>query len=82
MDSKKHSGVIALFNQYIIKAGFFPKELSKYLPKAKDIREDSDYGDFVEITEEDAKTQMKRAKKFVEEAEKTVQKIIKESERE
>jgi len=63
MDSKKHSGVIALFNQYIIKAGFFPKELSKYLPKAKDIREDSDYGDFVEITEEDAKTQMKRAKK-------------------
>ena len=80
MDSSKHSGVIALFNQHIIKGGLFPKELSKYLPKAKDIREDSDYGDFVEITEEDAQTQIKRAKKFVEEAEKAMQMITKESE--
>ncbi|MFQ6083464.1 MAG: HEPN domain-containing protein [Candidatus Aminicenantia bacterium] len=26
LDSSKHSGVIALFNQYIIKTGLFPKE--------------------------------------------------------
>jgi len=75
-DSSKHSGVIALFNQYIIKAGLFPKELSRFLPKAKDIREDADYGDFVEITEEDAQIQLKNAKKFTEEAEKTMQKMI------
>jgi len=78
MDSSKHSGVIALFNQHIIKTGHFPREISKFLPRAKDIREDADYGDFVEITEEDAQTQLERAKKFVEEAEVTMQKMIQE----
>jgi len=35
LDSSKHSGVIALFNQHIIKMGLFPKDLSKFLSKAK-----------------------------------------------
>ena len=76
MDSSKHSGVIALFNQHIVKAELFPKKISKFLPKAKDIREDADYGDFVEITEEDAQTQIRRAMQFVEEAEKVSQDMI------
>jgi len=46
----------------------------------KDIREDAAYGDFVEITEEDAQTQLERAKKFVKEAEVTMQKMIQEAE--
>ena len=75
LDSSKHSGVIALFNQHIIKAGFFPKELSRLLPKAKLIRENADYGDFTEITEEDAKNQLENAKKFLEEAERTMQEM-------
>ena len=76
IDSSKHSGVIALFNQHIVKVELFPKEISKFLPKAKDIREDADYGDFVEITEEDAQTQIRRAMQFVEEAKKTIQIMI------
>lgn len=76
MDSSKHSGVIALFNQHIVKEGLFSKEISKFLPKAKDIREDADYGDFVEINEEDAQTQLNRAIKFVEDAEKTTHGMI------
>jgi len=76
LDSSKHSGVIALFNQHIIKMGLFPKDLSKFLSKAKDIREKADYGDFVEITEEDAQIQLKNAKRFIEEAEKTLQRMI------
>lgn len=76
VDSSKHSGVIALFNQHIVKVELFPKEISKFLPKAKDIREDADYGDFVEITEEDAQTQIRRAMQFVEEAKKTIQIMI------
>jgi uncharacterized protein (UPF0332 family) len=66
MDSSKHSGVIALFSQQIIKPGFFPKELSIFLRVAKRMREDVDYGDFVEITKEDAQMQLKHARKFVE----------------
>jgi uncharacterized protein (UPF0332 family) len=76
MDSSKHSGVISLFNQHIVKGGLFPKEISKFLPKAKDMREEADYGDFVEITEDDAQIQIRRAVQFVEEAEKTTQDII------
>ena len=68
--------MIALFNQHIIKMGLFPKDLSKFLSKAKDIREKADYGDFVEITEEDAQIQLKNAKRFIEEAEKTLQRMI------
>jgi len=77
-DSSKHSGVIALFNQYIIKPGIFLKEYSKFLRDAKRMREDADYSDFVEITEEDAQIQLENAKKFVGEAEKTMKKITSE----
>jgi len=82
MDSSKHSGVIALFNQHIVKEGLFSREISKFLPKAKDIRENADYGDFVEITEEDAQTQIRRAMQFVEEAEKTTQDMLRGNENE
>ncbi|MEW6686855.1 MAG: HEPN domain-containing protein [Candidatus Edwardsbacteria bacterium] len=75
-DSSKHSGVIALFSQYIIKPGLFSKELSKFLRDAKRIRENADYGDFVEIRKEEAQTQLENARKFVREAEKTLQKMV------
>lgn len=78
LDSSKHSGVIALFNQHIVKTKLFPKEISKFLGRAKDMRENADYGDFVEIIEEDAQIQIERAKKFVNEAESVISKIITE----
>jgi len=80
LDSSKHSGVISLFNQHVIKAGLFPKELSKFLLGAKRVREDADYGDFVEITEEDARSQIDHAQRFVEEAEKTLLRMIEDAE--
>lgn len=76
LDSSKHSGVISLFNQYIVKTGLFPKEFSRFLSEAKEMREDADYGDFVKISEEDAKNQIDNAKKFVEEAERTLLRVI------
>ncbi len=78
LDSSKHSGVISLFNRYIVKEGFFPKELSKLLPTAKNIREDADYRDFVEISKEDAEHQIKNAERFINQAEKTMMKMIEE----
>ena len=79
LDSSKHSGVIALFSQHIIKPGLFPKELSKFLRKGKRLRENADYGDFVEITKEDAQTQLEHAKEFVGEAENSLQEMIKDA---
>lgn len=76
LDSSKHSGVIALFNQHIVKVGLFSKEFSRHLPKAKRIREEADYGDFVKITQEDAQIQLNNAQDFAEEAKKRLQEMI------
>jgi uncharacterized protein (UPF0332 family) len=76
MDSSKHSGVISLFNQHIVKAGNFPTEFSKFFREAKEIREDADYGDFVKITGEDARNQIDNAQRFVEEAEKALSRMM------
>lgn len=78
-DSSKHSGVISLFNQCLVKPGMVPKEIGEFIRQAKRIREHADYGDFVQISEEEAQTQIERAKQFVAEVEKTIRKIIKES---
>jgi uncharacterized protein (UPF0332 family) len=67
-DSSKHSGVISLFNQWVVKPGNFTRETSRFLAKGKVLREDADYGDFVKITKEDAQIQLERAKRFYEEA--------------
>lgn len=76
LDSSKHSGVISLFNQHIVKAGLFPTGFSKFLREARGMREDADYGDFVKITQEDAKNQIDHAQKFLEESEKTLLKMM------
>lgn len=51
-------------------------DLARYrMGKAKDIREDADYGDFVKITKEDASIQFERASKFCEESKKRLDEI-------
>ena len=44
-DSSKHSGIIAYFNQNLVKTGDFDKEASKIVKKASFLREKSDYED-------------------------------------
>ncbi len=78
VDSSKHSGVIALFNQHIVKFEPFRNDISKMLSKAKDKREDADYGDFVEVTQEEAINHLDNARKFMAEAEKTLSRMIDE----
>lgn len=45
-DSKKHSGIIAYFNQNFVSTGIFDKSYSKILMGAEIIRNKSDYNDF------------------------------------
>lgn len=78
MDSSKHSGVISMFNRYVVKEGLFPKELSKFLQKGKRSRENFDYGDFVKITVEEAKLSIEYTKKFLDESVKVLKKMIKD----
>ena len=77
LDSKKHSGVISLFNRHFIKTGSLPKHLSKIFTNAREGRESSDYADFVEHTKEEAQAQYEQAKEFLQTIQELTDKIIK-----
>jgi len=53
-DSKRHSGIIAFFNQNYIKQGEVSSEYFKILTSAETIRHDSDYDDFFNPSREQA----------------------------
>jgi uncharacterized protein (UPF0332 family) len=65
-DSKKHSGVIAHFNQFFVHTGKFEKEMYSIITYAYKIREKSDYDDFYIAIKEDAEQQLKNAELFLE----------------
>ncbi len=65
LDSKKHSGVIALFNQHFIKDGKIHKNTYRALIDAKIKRESADYEDYVSFSKEEAVSQLAMAKDFV-----------------
>jgi uncharacterized protein (UPF0332 family) len=61
----KHSGVISIFDREYVKTKIFPKEMSKLLHKAFNLRQESDYREFNIITKEEAQTIMKGAEDFL-----------------
>jgi len=61
-DSSKHSGVMALFNQYFIKTGIVSEISFKAIQSLMDLRHEGDYQDFAKITQEEAKGSVESAK--------------------
>ena len=68
-EPSKHSGVIALFDQYFVKSGEFPIEMSKALHKAFDLRQIGDYRELIEFDEEQAQEIIDLTDQFVEKVE-------------
>ena len=64
-DSSKHSGVISHFNQKYVKTGIFQKEVSKIIRNASELREQADYEDFYEATQEEASDVFDQASLFI-----------------
>ena len=64
VDSSKHSGVIAHFNQYYVKTGIFPPVMSDIIKSASYCREKSDYDDFYIVSKRDVEVQVDQAKIF------------------
>ncbi len=64
-DSKKHSGIIAYFNEHYIKTGFIEKEYSVYIMSAERIRTESDYDDLFVASKDQAEKQIENAEKFI-----------------
>jgi hypothetical protein len=66
LDSRKHSGVIALFNRHFVKSGRVEKRFGVILKDAQRSREMADYSDIAEFTREEAEAQLRDAETFVE----------------
>ena len=64
-DSSKHSGVISHFNQEHVKTGLFEKEVSKIIRNASELREQADYEDFYEASQEEAVDVFEQATRFI-----------------
>jgi len=62
---RKHSGVISLFDREFYKTGIFPKELSKNLHRAFELRQKSDYQDLVTMEWDTARHLFHKASCFV-----------------
>ena len=67
--SRTHSGMMSLLNQYYVMTGILTKEDSKLIKRLFDLRQESDYDDFIDVDEEDVMH-------YLPEVETLVQKII------
>jgi uncharacterized protein (UPF0332 family) len=65
LGTSKHSGAIALFDREFVKPGIFPKELSKTLHRAFELRQKGDYLEDAEITLSDIEEVRPLAEEFV-----------------
>jgi len=63
--SSKHSGAISLFDVHFVKPGLFPKELSKALHRAFELRQEGDYEEMAEIDMEDGMEMIRSAGEFL-----------------
>ncbi len=64
-DARKHSGVIAYFNQHYIKTGKIETKFGKILTLAENIRIKSDYDDFYIASKQQAEEQLANAREFI-----------------
>jgi uncharacterized protein len=62
----KHSGIISLFDTEYVMRGIFPRELSKDLHKAFELRQSSDYKVRPIMPEDQVKEEINKASRFVE----------------
>lgn len=70
MGTSKHSGAIALFDREYVKTGVFPKEMSKVMHRAFELRQKGDYMEETEVTADDVAEIRPAAERFVASAEK------------
>ena len=68
MGTSKHSGAIALFDREYVKTGLFPKEMSKALHRAFELRQKGDYMEESEVAAEDVTEIRSAAELLVESA--------------
>ncbi|MBI5407801.1 MAG: HEPN domain-containing protein [Nitrospirae bacterium] len=78
IDPETHEGVKTMLSKEFIKTGLLPKEFGETFRSLQSRRADSDYGDYIEMTREEADDSFKRAGDFIRQVENIVEKLIKE----
>jgi uncharacterized protein (UPF0332 family) len=71
--SSKHAGVIALFDKEFVHTGKVAVEYSRTLHRLFDARQESDYKEFVQYSEEEARKFFALAEAFIGEVERFVE---------
>ena len=75
LNSARHSGVIALFNDNFVKPGLFPRELGRHLGRAFDLRLETDYRELATPDADELGEQMEHARVFVKKCEALVKAV-------
>jgi uncharacterized protein (UPF0332 family) len=65
LESRKHSGVVSLFNRHFVKAGRVEKQIGAILKDAWRQREIADYSDVADFTCDEAQRLLRDAEVFV-----------------
>jgi uncharacterized protein (UPF0332 family) len=73
LSSSRHSGVIALLHDHFVRPGVFPRELARQLSLAFEMRNDSDYEDFVTPEPGELTEMLANARSFVQKTVELVQ---------
>ena len=73
LSSSRHSGVIALLHDHFVRPGVFPRELARHLSLAFEMRNDSDYEDFVTPEPGELAEMLANARSFVQKVAELVQ---------
>jgi uncharacterized protein (UPF0332 family) len=72
--TKTHGGVIGLSGKYFVQTGLISKEDNKLYVNLFNMRQEGNYGDWIQIDEEDIKPLLEPAKAFIS----TIEKLIEE----
>ncbi len=65
LESRKHSGVVSLFNRHFVKPGRVDKQIGAILKDAWRQRELADYSDIAEFSRDEAERLLRDAEAFV-----------------
>jgi uncharacterized protein (UPF0332 family) len=66
MKTSKHSGIISMFDKYVVLEGEIDKEFSRYLHKMFNARQVGDYKELSEISPKEADDAIGMARSFIE----------------
>ena len=72
IETKTHQGVINQFGLYFVKTDLFSQKEGRFFKNLFELRQDGDYDDWIDITEEDVIPMVEPARKFIEKVEKLI----------